>query len=188
MISASISPSLSVDLSKPFSISSRYLLLALTLELAQRYILRSALGSTTVPISLPSITTFSLSASFLCSATSFSLTLFTALNLLASLPISSSLSLSLTSVPFKKTLCSPSTYFILISRSAKSLSILSSSLSFIPFSKKKSATALYIAPVSIYTKPSFLLRAFAIVDFPAPAGPSIAILYISRSFSCRISA
>ena len=38
------------------------------------------------------------------------------------------------------------------------------------------AMALYIAPVSIYKKPSFSLSNFAIVDFPEPDGPSIAIL------------
>ena len=38
-----------------------------------------------------------------------------------------------------------------------------------------SATARYIAPVSRYVKPSRSATARATVDFPAPAGPSMAI-------------
>ena len=49
----------------PFAVSSSKRLFARTLELAVKNILTLASGSTTVPISLPSITTFSLAASCL---------------------------------------------------------------------------------------------------------------------------
>ena len=44
-------------------------------------------------------------------------------------------------------------------------------------------TARYIAPVSRYLTPSLAANALAIVDLPAPAGPSIATTIIGNSTS-----
>ena len=51
------------------------------------------------------------------------------------------------------------------------------------------ATALYIAPVSKYVKPRLRATALAVVDFPAPAGPSIATtsrIIVARGDTARL--
>ena len=53
-----------------------------------------------------------------------------------------------------------------------------------PSCRARHATARYMAPVSRQEKPSFFATAFATVDFPAPLGPSMAMI-IEPTFRYR---
>ena len=67
-------------------------------------------------------------------------------------------------------------------RSPRSISIFSAvSPAGPPFSETASPTQRYIAPVSRYVKPSRSATARATVDFPAPAGPSMAMTMSDHS-------
>ena len=129
-------------------------------------------------MSLPSITTLVFFASSFWSSTSFFLTAGYTATAEAVLPTSSVLNRDVMFSPFKITCCRLSLYSIIMLTLSQSLLTASSSLTSIPLSRKYTAIALYIAPVSTYINPRFLATRFAIVLFPAPAGPSIAILYI----------
>ncbi len=52
----------------------------------------------------------------------------------------------------------------------------------IPFCKTANATARYIAPVSRYSRFSFFASILPSVDFPAPEGPSMAIIIFTFSW------
>ena len=82
--------------------------------------------------------------------------------------------ISLTSSPSRIIL--PFTKSIVVSSNTLLIDIKSSGL--IPSRLSFSPTARYIAPVSIYSRPSLSPTSLAIVLLPAPPGPSMAILII----------
>ncbi len=88
---------------------------ALVATLAVKYTLTCASGSTTVPMSLPSMTTSAFFASCCCNSTNFFRTCPYPLVLDAMLPTSSLRISPLTFSPFKNTCCSPFSYWIVIS-------------------------------------------------------------------------
>jgi hypothetical protein len=81
---------------------------------------------------------------------------------------------AVTSSPFRRTVASPATNWTRASFASCSRRCRSSKST--PTRKAHSATARYIAPVSIYVNPRRWAIARAMVLLPAPAGPSIATI------------
>ena len=123
-------------------------------------------------MSRPSITTDAVSLISRCRFTSARLTAPTAATFDAAALTSGMRIASVTSLPFKRTVLVPLTNSIDASMANCSSRCMSSIGT--PASSAHSPTARYIAPVSIYTKPSLSAKRRAMVLFPDPAGPSIA--------------
>ena len=134
--------------SMPFSRSSAVRRLARTSTLAVRNTFASAFGSTTVPMSRPSITTGSRAAISRSITRTRCRTASSRANALAALPISSRRISALTSRPSTKTCCTPSAMQRSSRRFGAALLTAALSSGEIPCSSSESAAARNSAPVS----------------------------------------
>jgi len=141
-------------------------------------IFRSAFGNTVVPMSRPSITMFRLWPSCRCRATIACRTSLTALTSLTFSETRICRISSETSSPFSNIREFSASGRKSIRMSANASPMRSASSRPMPFRRKQSVTALYIAPLSMKTKPRSLssrAKARASVLFPQDEWPSMAI-------------
>ena len=129
-----------------------------------------------MPISLPSMITLLVCDISRCRSSKNALTSGIADTAEAIMDISGVLISPLTSSPSSSTICSDLSLNASSTLISLSIAIISEVLSDVNARREAAKPmALYNAPVSTYIKPSSLAASRAMVDFPAPAGPSIAI-------------